>query len=264
MTTNTTRIATWNVNSLRVRLDQVLDWLANNPIDILALQETKTTDEDFPKEAIEAAGYHVAFSGQKTYNGTAIISRLPINTESLITAIPDLDDPQKRVLAAHIGPYRVINLYIPNGSDPESDKYQYKMGWLTACRAWLAQELADNPHTIVLGDFNIAPADADVFDPDEYKSIMVTPPEREHLVQMLDLGFHDSFRLFDQAPASYSWWDYRAAGFRRNRGFRIDLILASDALKNQCAGSYIDIEPRKAERPSDHTPVILELMCHNN
>lgn len=251
------KIATWNVNSLRVRLPQVLNWLESAQPDVLAIQETKTVDEQFPKEAIEAAGYEVVYAGQKTYNGVAILSKQLIS--DVITDVADLDDPQRRILGATIGDYRILNLYVVNGSEVGSEKYAYKLDWLEKVSTYIESNLAANPKMIVLGDFNIAPADADVHDPESWKDkILCSVPEREALAKIEQFGFVDTFRLFPQEEKLFSWWDYRAAGFRRNRGLRIDLILASEALKSHCESCVIDKEPRTWERPSDHTPVIAE------
>jgi len=252
------KIATWNVNSLRVRLPHVLDWLSREQPDILAVQETKTQDADFPLTAFADNGYHALFSGQKTYNGVAVFSRNP-GTERL-TDPENLDDPQRRILAASYDRFRIINLYVPNGSEVGSEKFAYKMDWLTKISEFIRRELESHPHTIVLGDFNIAPEDADVYDPELWRDkILCSTPERNAFRSLLDLGLHDSFRLFGQEESSFSWWDYRAAGFRRNLGLRIDHILVSSALKPHCSACCIDKAPRKLEKPSDHTPVLLEL-----
>jgi exodeoxyribonuclease-3 len=249
------RIATWNVNSLRVRLPQLLEWLPGADIDVLALQETKLTDEGFPRAELRAAGYHSACSGQKSYNGVALLSR--IEASGVVRDMPGFDDPQRRVLAATIGAVRVINLYVPNGQSVGSDKFLYKLGWLRSLRDWLRAELAGHPNVLVLGDFNIAPEDRDVHDPAAWVgSVLVSPEEREALRNTLALGFSDVFRQFEQPANSFSWWDYRAGGFRRNNGLRIDLLLASAALAAQCTACTIDVNPRRSERASDHTPVI--------
>ena len=249
------RIATWNVNSLRVRLPLVLEWLAAAAPDVLALQETKLTDDAFPAAALLEAGYHSVFSGQKTYNGVAILSREP--AAGVLRDIPRYDDPQRRVLAATIGGVRVIDLYVPNGQAVDSDKYHYKLGWLRALRQWLREEIAAHPDLVVLGDFNIAPEDRDVHDPAGWVgSVHVSPDEREALRDTLAIGFEDVFRRFEQPPASYSWWDYRAGAFRRNHGLRIDLVLASTPLAARCRSCVIDATPRRAEQASDHTPVV--------
>jgi exodeoxyribonuclease-3 len=251
----TTGIATWNVNSLRVRLPQLTEWLGANPLDIIALQETKLVDADFPVQAIEALGYHVAFSGQKTYNGVATLARVP--PTAIVTALPGFVDEQKRLLAATIGGLRVINVYVPNGQATGSDKYAYKLGWLGALAAFLETELASHRELLVLGDFNIAPEDRDVHDPQAWAgSVLVSEPERAALARLTALGLTDIFRLFDQPDGIYSWWDYRQGGYRRNHGLRIDLMLASAGLAARCRGCRIDREPRAWERPSDHAPCI--------
>lgn len=248
-------IATWNVNSLRVRLPQLAEWLAANPVHTIALQETKLEDAAFPRAEIEALGYHVAASGQRTYNGVAILARAPLH--DVQTGIPGFDDPQRRVLAATIDGVRVVNLYVPNGQSVGSEKYAYKLRWLAALRDWLREEVARHPRLIALGDFNIAPEDRDVHDPAAWAgSVHVSEPERAALRELLALGLADSFRLFEQPPGTYSWWDYRQGAFRRNNGLRIDLLLVSDALAKACSQSVIDREPRRAERPSDHAPAI--------
>ncbi|MBI5437546.1 MAG: exodeoxyribonuclease III [Nitrosomonadales bacterium] len=253
------KLATWNVNSLKVRLPQVLDWLAANPIDVLCLQETKQRDSEFPQAELQAAGYHSIFSGQKTYNGVAILSREPAS--DVQTGIPDFADEQKRIIAATINGVRVINVYVPNGQSVDSDKYQYKLKWLAALRGWLKQELVRCPNLALLGDYNIAPDDRDVYDPVAWQgNVLVSEPEREEFRNLLQLGMRDSFRLFEQADKSYSWWDYRMMAFRRNLGLRIDHILVSEPLVAQCKRCVIDKTPRKSERPSDHTPVVLELI----
>lgn len=248
-------IGTWNVNSLRVRLPQLTEWLAANPVDAIALQETKLTDGDFPQRELAADGWQVRASGQKTYNGVALVAKHPLL--EVVTDIAGFEDPQRRILAASCGALRIVNLYVPNGQSVDSDKYRYKLGWLAAVRQWLAQELAQHPNLVVLGDFNIAPADRDVHDPAAWAGqVLVSEAERAALRAILDLGLVDVFRNFAQPEKSFSWWDYRAAAFRRNNGLRIDLILASAALTSRCRESRIDKEPRKSERPSDHTPVL--------
>jgi exodeoxyribonuclease-3 len=252
------RLATWNVNSLTVRLPQVLDWLAANPVDALVLQETKTTDDKFPREAIETAGYQVAFFGQKTYNGVALLSRTPI--ADVVKNIPDFEDDMARVIAGTVGDVRVIGAYFPNGQAPDSDKFVYKMRWLEALQHWLREELKQHPKLVLMGDFNITVDDRDVWDPVGLKdTIHCTAEERAHFQALIDLGTHDAFRLFEQPEKSYSWWDYREFAFRRNRGLRIDHILVSDALKASVQACVIDKAPRKNERPSDHTPVVVTL-----
>lgn len=251
------KIATWNVNSLRVRLAQVLDWLEANPVDVLAVQETKLTDELFPIDAIREAGYHAVFSGQKTYNGVAILSRL--ESREVLRGLLGHDDPQRRFLAATVDGIRIINVYVPNGQDVESDKYVYKLDWLARLRNVVADELGRHPRLVVVGDFNIAPADEDVHDPAAWEGrVLFSKPEKAALRALLDVGLSDSFRLFEQPPKTFSWWDYRAAGFRRNAGLRIDHILASRAMADACRVCHVDIEPRRLERPSDHAPVVAE------
>ncbi|HET7834155.1 MAG TPA: exodeoxyribonuclease III [Gallionella sp.] len=252
------KLATWNVNSLKVRLPQVLEWLAANPVDVLCLQETKLQDHDFPLAELEAAGYHSICSGQKTYNGVAILSRAPGGDVQV--GLPNFDDEQKRVIAATFDGVRAVCIYVPNGQSVVSDKYQYKLAWLEALRGWLQDELARNPHLVLLGDYNIAPEDRDVYDPEAWRgNVLVSEPEREHFRNLLQLGLRDSFRLFEQPEKTYSWWDYRMMAFRRNNGLRIDHILVSDPLAAQCKSCVIDRAPRKLERPSDHTPVVVEL-----
>lgn len=252
------KLATWNVNSLNVRLPHVLDWLHDNPIDVLCLQETKQEDSKFPYDALKAVGYDAIHIGQKTYNGVAIISRHPLS--EVQRNIPNFDDDQQRVIAATINGIRVICAYIPNGQAVDSDKYQYKMRWLNALTNWLKTELVAHPKLILLGDYNIAPEDRDCHDPAAWVGhVLVSPAEREAFQSLVNLGLHDSFRLFEQDEKSFSWWDYRMMGFRRNFGMRIDHILVSDALKSACIAATIDKAPRKLERPSDHTPVLLDI-----
>jgi exodeoxyribonuclease III len=249
------RVASWNVNSLKVRLPQVLDWLAANSPDVLGLQETKLVDSAFPLDAIRESGYQVSFSGQPTYNGVALLSRAP--QAEVVADLDGLDDHQRRVLAATVDGVRVINLYVPNGQAVGTDKYAYKLAWLDSLRRHLAAELARHPRVVVMGDFNIAPDDRDVHDPEEWAGkVLCSEPERAALGRILELGFVDTFRLFEQPDGVFSWWDYRAAGFRRNRGLRIDLVLASTALAGSCRRSWVDIEPRRNERPSDHAPAV--------
>ena len=257
------KIATWNVNSLNVRLPQVLDWLRDQQPDILALQETKLTDPDFPTLDIAEAGYQAVFAGQKTYNGVAILSRLPAS--EIVTDLPGLDDPQRRVLGATIGKVRVLNLYIPNGQAVGSDKYAYKLAWLDRLAAFAETELARHPRLVMLGDFNIAPDDRDVHDPAAWAGqVLCSEPERTAFRHLLALGLQDTFRLFPQEDQSFSWWDYRAAAFRRNLGLRIDHILASPALAAACTACRVDKTPRGWERPSDHAPVIAEFAIDLN
>lgn len=275
------KLATWNVNSLKVRLPHVLDWLAANPVDVLCLQETKQPDSDFPQAELQAAGYHSVFSGQKTYNGVAILSREPADEVQIgIPTLRSFDpstmlrtglaqdrlgsgqgfaDDQKRVIAATINSIRVVCVYVPNGQSVDSDKYQYKLAWLTALHDWLKQELTRHPKLVLLGDYNIAPEDRDVYDPAAWQgNVLVSEPERQQFENLLQIGLRDSFRLFEQPDKSYSWWDYRMMAFRRNMGLRIDHILISEPLVPQCKSCVIDKAPRKLERPSDHTPVVVE------
>lgn len=252
------RIASWNVNSLKVRLPHVEQWCREAQPDVLALQETKLNDDKFPREAIEGFGYHVAFSGQKTYNGVAILAREPL--ADVVAGVPGFDDPHRRVLAATIGGVRVVDLYVVNGQSVGSEKYAWKLEWLRAVTDYLEAELQRHGKVVVLGDFNIAPADRDVHDPDAWRDrILCSEPERAALGAILDLGFVDSFRAFVEDAGHFSWWDYRQAAFRRNLGLRIDLILASEALRKRMTAASIDRTLRAWERPSDHTPVVLEL-----
>ncbi|MDD5364261.1 MAG: exodeoxyribonuclease III [Gallionellaceae bacterium] len=252
------KIATWNVNSLKVRLPHLLDWLATESPDVVCLQETKTTDEVFPVAELEQAGYKSVFSGQKTYNGVAILSRT--EATDVVMGIPGFADEQKRVLAATVDGTRVICLYIPNGQSVDSDKYQYKLAWLYALQGWLKAELAAHPRLVVLGDFNIAPEDRDCHDPVAWAGqVLCSDPEREHFRDLLGQGLKDAFRLFDQDDKAYSWWDYRQGGFRRNLGLRIDIILVTEELAAACRNCRIDRTPRAWERPSDHAPVVVEI-----
>ncbi|KTC87117.1 exodeoxyribonuclease III [Legionella brunensis] len=252
------KIASWNVNSIKIRLEHVLNWLKSTELDILALQETKLVDELFPTNIFAELGYHVAFTGQKTYNGVAIISRHPIT--EIVSELPEFVDPQRRVLAATIAGIRLINLYVPNGSELTSDKYIYKLAWLEKTIAFIKQQLVLYPKLVVLGDFNIAPEDRDVHDPLEWQhGVMVSPAERKAFANLLALGLTDAFRNFPQEEQAFSWWDYRAGSFRRNRGLRIDHILLSNELNHLCTSSIIDKVPRKWERPSDHAPVLVEI-----
>jgi exodeoxyribonuclease III len=251
--------ATWNVNSLRVRGEQLIQWLKDTRPDVVGLQETKMQDPDFPHPEFTAAGYHSVFSGQKSYNGVALLSRQPMT--DFVRDIPDFDDPSRRVLAATIahpsGDFRVINLYVPNGQAPGSEKFAYKLKWLEALTRWLKNEAAQHPNLVVLGDFNVAPEDRDVHDPAAWVGcVHVSPEERAALRAIFDLGLVDAFRQFEQPEKSFSWWDYRQGGFRRNNGLRIDLILAHRQLLPRLQGVLIDVEPRRVERASDHTPVI--------
>lgn len=251
------KIASWNVNSLRVRLPHVLDWLASAQPDILVLQETKMTDDQFPEAAIREAGYEVVFNGQKTYNGVAVISKRP--AEDVLFDLPGLDDPQRRIVAARFNDLQVLNLYVVNGSEVGSDKFDYKLDWLEKVTAWVEEKINQHQKFIILGDFNIAPTDRDVHNPKSWhEKILCSTPERNALKKILDLGFSDSFRLFEQDDEIWSWWDYRSGGLENNKGLRIDLILSSDLLSEQCTASYIDKAPRTRERPSDHAPAVAE------
>jgi exodeoxyribonuclease III len=252
------KLATWNVNSLAVRLPQLLDWLKVNPVDALVLQETKLTDDKFPRAEIEAAGYAVQWFGQKTYNGVALLSSSA--ADSVVKNIPGFADEQARVIAGTVAGVRVIGGYFPNGQAPDSDKFVYKMSWLDALRAFVRAELAQHPQLVLMGDFNIAPEDRDVYDPVAWAGqIHCTPQERAHFQDLIGLGLVDAFRLFEQAPKSWSWWDYRNLAFRKNQGLRIDHILVSSALTDRVQACHIDKLPRKNERPSDHAPVVVEL-----
>jgi exodeoxyribonuclease III len=252
------RLASWNVNSIKVRLPQLLGWLAAAQPDVVCLQELKTEDAGFPREALEAAGYACAVSGQKTYNGVAILSRSPLG--DIAAGIPGFDDEQKRVIATTIEGVRVVCVYCPNGQAVGSDKYDYKLRWFAALKDYLAGELRRHPSLAVAGDFNVAPEDRDVHDPKAWEGqVHVSAPERAAWRALLDLGLKDSFRLFEQPQKSFSWWDYRMMGFRRNAGLRIDHILLSAPLAQACARASIDKAPRTLERPSDHAPVLAEL-----
>jgi exodeoxyribonuclease-3 len=250
-------VASWNVNSLRVRLPHVLSWLSQNTVDVLGLQETKVTDELFPVAELRDAGYESLYSGQSGYNGVALLVRQSLDSGDVIKAIPDFDHGQRRVLLATVGDVRIANLYVPNGEAVGTDKYRYKLDWLDALHGFLRDELRRFPRLLVMGDFNVAPADADVYAPDIWRErVLFSAPERQALHALFDLGLADAFRLFDQSPASYSWWDYRAGAFRRNLGLRIDLMLASPLLARECLECRIDRTPRGWERPSDHAPVL--------
>lgn len=278
--TDSIRIAAWNVNSLKVRLPHLLRWLQDQEqkqqaIDAICLQELKLTDDKYPHQELEAAGYLSLAAGQKTYNGVAIIVRkaalAPIASDTNTTFLkpvrnmPNFEDEQQRILAATIPfagmpPIRLVSAYFPNGQSPDSEKFAYKLNWLRSLQTWLESELIQNPRLALLGDFNIAPADEDVHDPKAWEGQnLVSPPERDAFQALLGLGLHDSFRMFEQAPKTYSWWDYRMMGFRRNAGLRIDHILLSEALKQKCSASMVDKEPRTWEQPSDHAPVIAQI-----
>jgi exodeoxyribonuclease-3 len=252
------KLATWNVNSLKVRLPQLLAWLAEQQPDVVCLQETKLEDGGFPRPAIEAAGYHVSFSGQKAYNGVALLAReTPIE---VIFGNPLFPDEQKRLLAATVDGVCVVCAYVPNGQAVGSDKYAYKLAWLDALARWSGELLTRNRQLVLAGDFNIAPDDRDVYDPVAWAGqILCSEPERAAFRRFLDLGLTDSFRLFEQPQKSFSWWDYRMLGFQKNRGLRIDHILLSAPLAARCTAAAINREIRKLERPSDHAPVIAEL-----
>ncbi|OGT61027.1 MAG: exodeoxyribonuclease III [Gammaproteobacteria bacterium RIFCSPHIGHO2_12_FULL_45_12] len=254
---DTFTIATWNVNSLRVRLPHVLKWLSVIKPDVLALQEIKMPDSDFPVACINQAGYQVIYSGQRTYNGVAILSRAAAS--QVITDLPGLNDPQRRVLGATINGLRILNLYVPNGESVTSDKYQYKLGWIKQLDVLLKAELQAHHNVLVLGDFNIAPAERDVHDATAWEGhVLFTQPERQAFQSILRLGFKDCFREQHREEAGFSWWDYRMNAFKRHLGMRIDHILASEALYTHCIKAYVDQDPRAWERPSDHAPVIAE------
>ncbi|RZM79443.1 exodeoxyribonuclease III [Leptolyngbya iicbica] len=260
------KIATWNVNSVRSRLTHVTDWLAEHPVDVLCLQETKVVDQDFPHEAIKAVGYQAEISGQKSYNGVALLSQQPLQDVSRgftpivgAAAVGDLDD-QKRVITGMLDGVRIVNLYVPNGSSIGSEKYEYKMRWLTLLKTYLEKLLADHDALLVCGDFNIALEDRDIHDPEGKEThIMSSPKEREMLTEVLSVGLKDAFRKFTDEGGHFSWWDYRAASFRRNRGWRIDHHYLSPKLYDRAQSCVIDVEPRRREKPSDHTPVIVEI-----
>ncbi len=248
------KITSWNVNSLKVRLDQVLDWMNANQPDVIGLQETKLTDENFPEKAIQEAGYHSAFTGQATYNGVALLSREP--AEDVRADITGFDDPHRRTIAGTYNGVRVINLYVVNGKAVGDEKYEWKLQWLEAVTRWIAEEAKQHEKLVVIGDFNIAPEDRDVHDPEAWhEKILCSTPERTALQNMMGLGLTDTYRMFEQPERVYSWYDYRQMAFRRKMGLRIDLVLASKAMAEKCTASDIDLEPRRNERPSDHAPV---------
>jgi exodeoxyribonuclease-3 len=256
------KIATWNVNSLTARLQHVLDWLAAHPVDVLCLQELKMSDDKFPLEVLKSAGYEAAVFGQKTYNGVAILSRSPLS--DVTRNIGGFTDVHSRVISATVdtaaGPLRIVNGYFVNGQALGTEKFAYKMKWLTALRGWLRDELAAHPQLVLLGDFNIVLEDRDSFDPVGLReTIHHSTEEREHFKELLALGLTDAFRLFDQPEKSYSWWDYRMLGYQKNRGLRIDHILVSESVVPRVSGCVIDRVPRKWEKPSDHAPVIVEI-----
>ncbi|MDX1625435.1 MAG: exodeoxyribonuclease III [Wenzhouxiangellaceae bacterium] len=252
------KIASWNVNSLKVRLDHVLEWLDRHEPDVLGLQETKLTDENFPVEAFSEAGYASVYSGQPTYNGVALLSRVP--AEDVVTGVEGFEDPHRRVIAGTFDGVRVINLYVVNGKAVGDEKYHWKLEWLDAVTDWIGAELERHEELAVVGDFNIAPEDRDVHDPEEWhEKILCSTAERGKLERLLSLGLTDSYRLFDQPERVYSWYDYRQLAFRRKRGLRIDLVLLSEKLRERCTASHIDLDPRALERPSDHAPVFAEI-----
>ena len=257
------KLATWNVNSLKVRLPQVLEWLALHRPDAFCLRETKTEDASFPMAEIAATGYEPVFSGQKTYNGVAILCRTKPN--DVTAGIPGFDDPQKRVISATVGGLRAVCVYIPNGESVESDKYRYKLDWLARLTSWLKEEMKEHPRLVLLGDYNIAPEERDVHDPKAWEGkVLFSEPERTAFRALIRLGLEDSFRLFDQMEKSYSWWDYRMNGFKRNLGLRIDHILLSPELVRNCKSCSIDRDMRAKERPSDHAPVVAEIEVQEN
>ncbi len=256
------KIATWNVNSLRVRLQHVLDWSSEHNVTVVCLQETKTIDENFPENKLIEAGFNCSFIGQKTYNGVAILARGEV--EDVVFGLPGYDDPQRRVVSITTSGIRVINVYVPNGSAVGSEKYAYKLEWFQHLLRFVKQEFTRYDKLVVTGDFNIAPADEDVHDPDEWRDkILCSKPERDDFQSLIQLGLFDSFRQFEQPNDCFSWWDYRMASFRRNRGLRIDHILVSEPLRRVCSRCVIDVEPRKWQRPSDHAPVLAEFSLSN-
>jgi exodeoxyribonuclease-3 len=257
------KIATWNVNSLKIRLPQVLDWLAANPVDVLALQETKLVDARFPVAEIEAAGYHAAFAGQPTYNGVALLTRMTTvgAAQSVVIGNPLFPDEQQRLISAEIAGLRCVCAYFPNGQSVDSDKYQYKLRWIDALIDWLRPTIGGQPATVLLGDFNIAPEAADVHDPVAWEGqVLCSEAERTRFRSLIEAGLRDAYRLFEQPPKSYSWWDYRQLGFRRNAGLRIDHILVDAQLAPKVRACAIDRAPRKLTQPSDHAPVWAEIV----
>jgi exodeoxyribonuclease-3 len=251
------KVATWNVNSLRVRLQHVQDWLSQEQPDILALQETKIQDDDFPTDVFVSQGYHALISGQKTYNGVAILSKQP--GQDAVSDLPGFPDPQRRLLSARYGSLRVVDVYVPNGAEVGSEKYAYKLAWLGALIDYLKELLAQPTPLVLLGDFNIAPEDRDVHDPAAWEgNVLVSEPERARFRELLSLNLTDTFRLFTPDPGHFSWWDYRALAFRRNHGLRIDHILANALLASHCTAARIDKNPRRLAQPSDHAPVVAE------
>lgn len=254
------KIASWNVNSLNVRLPHLLEWLAASRPDVVALQETKLEDARFPVAEIEAAGYRSVFSGQKTYNGVALLARAPLELADVQAGIPGFEDDHRRVLAATVGGVRIVDLYVVNGKAVGDEKYEHKLRWMAAVHAWLKEEIVRHPQLVVLGDFNVAPDDRDVHDPKRWREkILCSTPERNALRDILSVGLHDSLRLHSEEGGQYSWWDYRLMAYRRGWGLRIDLVLVSEALRVRCSAAGIECEPRTWERPSDHTPVWCEI-----
>jgi exodeoxyribonuclease-3 len=252
------KLATWNVNSLRVRLPQVLDWLTAHHPDVLCLQETKLPDKDFPASELRAAGYESIFSGQPTYNGVAMLTRSPAT--DVLASLPGSPDEQRRFIAASIGGVRVVNVYVPNGQEVGSDKFRYKLEWLAALRTFLKDDLCRYPELAIVGDFNVAPDERDVHDPKLWEGqVLFSKPEREAFATLVATGLRDAFRKFETGAGHYTWWDYRQAAFRRNLGLRIDHILLSRPLFERCTSCAIDAAPRRNERPSDHVPVIAEV-----
>lgn len=254
------QIATWNVNSLKIRLPHVLDWLQRHPVDVLALQETKLTDDKFPVAELEAIGYAAAFSGQKTYNGVALLTKHAKPATDVVLDIPGFDDDHKRVITATVDGVRIVCVYVPNGQSVDSDKYVYKLAWMKGLRTWLAGELAAHPKLAIMGDWNVAPEDRDVHDPRLWEGqVLFSQPEKDALKAIADLGLVDAFRLFEQPPKQFTWWDYRMLGFQKGRGLRIDHILLSDPLAKACTACTIDRDERKKPQPSDHAPVVATL-----
>lgn len=251
------KLATWNVNSLKMRLPHVLDWLARNPVDVLGLQETKLTDDKFPAAELAEAGYDACFAGQKTYNGVALLTPRGTAPTDVVVDNPRFADEHRRIIAGTVDGVRVVCIYVPNGQSVGSDKFAYKLAWMRALRDWLVDECARFPRLAVMGDYNVAPEDRDVHDPAAWEgSVLFSEPEKAALRDIAVIGLHDAFRLFDQPPKSFSWWDYRMLGFQKGRGLRIDHILLSDALRDACTACTIDRDERKKPQPSDHAPVI--------
>lgn len=254
------QIATWNVNSLKIRLPHVLDWLQRNPVDVLALQETKLTDDKFPVAELEAIGYVASFTGQKTYNGVALLTKRAMPATDVVLDLPGFEDDQKRVITATVDGVRIVCVYVPNGQSVDSDKYVYKLAWMKGLRTWLAGELAAHPKLAIMGDWNVAPEDRDVHDPRLWEGqVLFSQPEKDALKAIADLGLVDAFRLFEQPPKQFTWWDYRMLGFQKGRGLRIDHILLSDPLAKACTACIIDRDERKKPQPSDHAPVVATL-----